>query len=230
MFLHSRHPEAHIDLVRILKDVANATNPNTPWKPRGVAHSFTGTLSEMEELINMGLYIGINGCSLKTEENLEVVKKLPLERIMLETDAPWCSITSTSAAARYLPKASTAKETKAGGKTKPNKTAKVNKTDNGTDTNKVTSTNTSTNRDRDTDTDTGTSPETENIYAPIPRTKTYQPSGTSGIKGRNEPGDVTTIAWVVAQIQGVEVEKVVDAAWKNTVEVFFAGKKGGDAE
>lgn len=65
-------------------------------------HSFTGTKAEVDELVSlcvppiqtvsaddvkvgMGLYIGINGCSMKTPENLEVVKHIPLDKIMLET-------------------------------------------------------------------------------------------------------------------------------------------------
>lgn len=76
LFLHSR--AAGDDLSEILKRHRDTFN-------KGVVHSFTGTWDEAEHLLNMGLYIGINGCSLKTPQNLDVVAKLPLERIMLET-------------------------------------------------------------------------------------------------------------------------------------------------
>lgn len=51
----------------------------------GVVHSFTGNLEEAERLINLNLFIGINGCSLKTEENMQVVRCLPLSHIVIET-------------------------------------------------------------------------------------------------------------------------------------------------
>ena len=38
----------------------------------------------------MGLYIGINGCSLKTAENLEAVKHIQTDRILLETGERLC--------------------------------------------------------------------------------------------------------------------------------------------
>ncbi|WVQ96182.1 hypothetical protein IAU59_003285 [Kwoniella sp. CBS 9459] len=100
LFLHSRTSESHVDLVRILKDVGWSTE----WGG-GVVHSFTGTESEMRELVDMGLYIGVNGCSLKTNENLEVVKQIPVDKLLLETDAPWCSVTASHASHAHLPTA-----------------------------------------------------------------------------------------------------------------------------
>ena len=62
---------------------------------RGLVHSFTGTIEEMRRLVDMGFDIGINGCSMKTEENLAVVKEVPLDRLQIETDGPWVSVDST---------------------------------------------------------------------------------------------------------------------------------------
>ncbi|CAN6643978.1 deoxyribonuclease Tat-D [Trichomonascus vanleenenianus] len=84
LFLHSR--ACHDDFVRILKEYL-------PRLPKGgVVHSFTGPMQEMKDYLDLGLYIGINGCSLKSEENLEIVKEIPMDRLLLETDGPWCEI------------------------------------------------------------------------------------------------------------------------------------------
>lgn len=40
--------------------------------------------------------------SLKTEENLQTVKKLPSDKILLETDCPWCEIRPSHAGYKYV--------------------------------------------------------------------------------------------------------------------------------
>nr|CAH7744086.1 unnamed protein product [Callosobruchus chinensis] len=70
----------------------------------GVIHSFDGTSDEAKRFIDLGYHIGLNGCSLKTEENLAVVKTLPVERILFETDCPWCEIRPTHAGYKYIQK------------------------------------------------------------------------------------------------------------------------------
>ncbi|KAL5000729.1 hypothetical protein BDV10DRAFT_161893 [Aspergillus recurvatus] len=81
LFLHSR--AASEDFEKLLASRLEKL------PKRGLVHSFTGTMEEMSRLVALGLDIGVNGCSLKTEENLEVVKAIPLERIQIETDGPW---------------------------------------------------------------------------------------------------------------------------------------------
>lgn len=68
---------------------------------KGVIHSFDGNLEEMKIAIENGFYIGINGCSLKTEENIRVVKEIPLDKILLETDSPYCQVRKSHISSNY---------------------------------------------------------------------------------------------------------------------------------
>ena len=93
LFLHSR--AAAEDFERLLKKRLDRL------PRRGVVHSFTGTLEEMQQIVNLGFDVGINGCSMKTEENIAVVKEVPLERLQIETDGPWCEMRPSHASAAY---------------------------------------------------------------------------------------------------------------------------------
>lgn len=101
LFLHSR--AAHSDFVRILHEEGFGEDGGNAVGGRGgVVHSFTGSAEDANDCIKMGFHIGINGCSLKTEDNLATVKSLDRRRIMFETDAPWCSMTSTHASRTHI--------------------------------------------------------------------------------------------------------------------------------
>jgi TatD DNase family protein len=70
---------AHEDLLEIL---------NTNTKLRGVIHCFTGTWEQAQRYLDLGFYLGFNGIIFKL--NLEeVIKKIPLNRVLIETDCPY---------------------------------------------------------------------------------------------------------------------------------------------
>ena len=57
---------------------------------RGIFHCFSGTLEEAKEMIDLGFMLGIGGTlSYPKSELPEVLREVPLEHIVLETDAPY---------------------------------------------------------------------------------------------------------------------------------------------
>jgi TatD DNase family protein len=81
LFLHSR--DAHPRFAEILRQhgVKNA-----------VAHCFTGEREELHAYIELGLYIGITGwiCDERRGKHLlELVRDIPGDRLLLETDSPY---------------------------------------------------------------------------------------------------------------------------------------------
>ncbi len=80
LILHCRM--AHQDLLEILKERAKKT--------KGTIHCFSGTAKDAEEYLSLGFYLGINGIIFKMNID-KVIKDIPLNRIILETDCPFLS-------------------------------------------------------------------------------------------------------------------------------------------
>jgi len=59
-------------------------------KVMGIYHCFSGSLEQANKIIELGFYLGIGGVlTYKNSGLAEVVKEIPLENIVLETDAPY---------------------------------------------------------------------------------------------------------------------------------------------
>jgi TatD DNase family protein len=58
---------------------------------RGVIHSFSATKKELDQILQRDLYVGLNGIMTFTKDQaqLEAAKAVPLDRLLLETDAPF---------------------------------------------------------------------------------------------------------------------------------------------
>ena len=78
---HNR--EADEDIINILSDFPNVI---------GVAHCFSGSYETAIKLIEMGFYISFSGnLTFKNSHLPEVAKKLPLDKLLVETDSPFLS-------------------------------------------------------------------------------------------------------------------------------------------
>lgn len=194
--------------MRLLKD---AFGPRLERLERGgVVHSFTGTVEEMRELSSLGLYIGVNGCSFKTAENCAVVKEIELDRLMIETDGPWCEVRPSHEGWKYL---------------LPPKPADAQVNGEGSGSATPTTSNGATEAPAKGGRKQGKKnqkkePEVPERFKVVKKEKWEE---GAMVKGRNEPCTIERVAKIVAGIKGVAVEEVCAAAWANTAKVFGLG-------
>lgn len=66
------------------------------YRIRGVVHSFTGTAEEAKDLLKKGYYIGVTGASLRENTEAHFIEEIPADKLLVETDAPWCTLRKTS--------------------------------------------------------------------------------------------------------------------------------------
>lgn len=158
LFLHCR--AAFDDFIAILTPYLNQLSRRS-----GLVHSFVGTTAQMQTLVDLGLDVSVNAFSFRGRESLEMVRAVPLEKLQIETDAPWGDVQATSEVAKaYLKHA------------------------------------------------------TKLPYAAKKKDKFIM---GEMVKERNESCKMEGVALIVAGLRGTSVEEVADAAFKNSLRMFW---------
>ena len=85
VIVHTRDAEA--DTLKIL----NKAYQKGELENSGIIHCFSGSSELAKKALDMGFYISISGIvTFKSAQNLrEIVKEIPLDRLLVETDCPW---------------------------------------------------------------------------------------------------------------------------------------------
>ncbi|MDO4271783.1 MAG: TatD family hydrolase [Candidatus Saccharibacteria bacterium] len=78
-----QYGDAFIDFLALLN--------NFNGRVRGVVHSFTDSLANLDKVLSAGLYISVNGIATfnKDEQLRQVYQQVPLDHLLLETDSPY---------------------------------------------------------------------------------------------------------------------------------------------
>ena len=82
VIIHDR--DAHEDVLNIIKK-------EQAYKTGGVFHAFSGSVEMARELVELGFYISVGGVVTfkNAKKIIDVVKYIPEDRLLLETDAPY---------------------------------------------------------------------------------------------------------------------------------------------
>jgi len=84
--------KASQDLLEILSEWQGGLHGLLAEKP-GVLHSFNGTIETAQKALALNFYIGVTGpvTYKNAEEKRQIIRHLPLDKILIETDAPFLS-------------------------------------------------------------------------------------------------------------------------------------------
>ena len=82
--------EASVDLLRILSEWQSSLQGQLAERP-GVLHSFNGNLETAQKALALNFYLGITGpvTYKNADEKREIIRRLPLDKILIETDSPF---------------------------------------------------------------------------------------------------------------------------------------------
>lgn len=73
-------------------EIFNVLNHFKQYTLKGVFHSFTGGMEELEKILDLGFHIGINGIITFRKSGLVgILEHIPSDRLLLETDSPYLS-------------------------------------------------------------------------------------------------------------------------------------------
>ncbi len=80
LIFHCR--EAYNEMLNILK--------TTNKELKGIMHCYSGGFKYLDEVLSLGLFVSVGGPVTYPKSSLqEIIKKIPLDKLILETDAPY---------------------------------------------------------------------------------------------------------------------------------------------
>lgn len=217
LFLHMR--SACDDFIKVIKPFID----NNLLKNKNLLiHSFTGDKLDLEKILQLEknlndykIYISLNGASLRDESTLKILNLIPLNRLMIETDSPWCEIKKSHPSWKYLSKS-------------PNEFYPCDFENYEIQTDKPEISQILLNSKKNKKNSNGTN-LTLNEFLPIPTVKSDKFDSfkyndlfidSPLIKSRNEPCLIGFVAEVISKITNKDPKLIIDSCYENSIRVF----------
>ena len=83
--IHSRRAE---------KDVISIVGNSFPGK--AILHWYSGSISDLEKAVSYGFYFSINSAMTQSKNGINIIKNIPLNRLLLESDSPFIGVDKNS--------------------------------------------------------------------------------------------------------------------------------------